>query len=96
MGYEERWIEGLEEIVTDVDKKIKRGHQRLAMTKEEDSPPNQVHGPRHDQIMQLTTKISKFIISTEHRCIHIEYIFQKNCVYSFVTLESQLKFSLCK
>lgn len=59
VGYEERWIEVLEDIVNEVDKKIKRGHQRLAMTQENDSTPNQVPGPRNDQIEQLTVKISK-------------------------------------
>lgn len=59
VGYEEKWIEVLEDIVNDVDKKIKRGHQRLAMTQEGDTPPNQNHGPRQEQVTQLTTKISE-------------------------------------
>ncbi|XP_067931603.1 luc7-like protein 3 [Watersipora subatra] len=65
MGYEEAWIEGLEEIVNDVDKKIKRGHQRLAMTQEGDTPANPVSGPRNDQIVTLTTKINDLVENAE-------------------------------
>lgn len=57
VGYEERWIESLQDVVSDVDKKIKRGHQRLAMTQEDEPSANPSHGPRQDQITQLTTKI---------------------------------------
>lgn len=57
MGYEETWVEELEKIVGEVDKKIKRGHQRLAMTQNDSSPSRTNHGPRQEQITQLTVKI---------------------------------------
>lgn len=57
MGYEETWVEVLEGIVGEVDKKIKRGHQRLAMTQNDSSPSRPNHGPRQEQITQLTEKI---------------------------------------
>lgn len=61
VGYEDGWIEVLESIVSDVDKKIKRGHQRLAMTQgNEPSPPHGNNGPRQEQITQLTAKIGKY------------------------------------
>ena len=61
MGYEERWIASLEDVIGDVDKKIKRGHQRLAMTQESE-PSVQGSGPRQDQIKQLSSKIGLCVV----------------------------------
>ena len=62
VGYEERWIDVLERIVSDVDKKIKRGHARLSMTQDHSlSNVNSSGGPKSEQVEQLTNKIGMYL-----------------------------------
>jgi len=83
MGYEERWIECLEDIVSDVDKKIKRGHQRLAMTQEGEPPQSQASGPKQEQITQLTTKISMYLQAVTHQHLMKVFLYNPLCVLCF-------------
>ncbi|RUS81857.1 hypothetical protein EGW08_010380, partial [Elysia chlorotica] len=64
-GYEEEFMRFLQSLVTDVEKRIRRGHQRLALNSQQGSMAVRTNNQQEDKVKLLTEKINELVEQAE-------------------------------
>ncbi|XP_076459562.1 luc7-like protein 3 [Babylonia areolata] len=65
MGYEEEFLQCLQSMISDVEKRIRRGHQRLALSNSQATLNGGALTQREEKIDMLTEKINELITQAE-------------------------------
>lgn len=65
MGYEEEFVVCLNRLLEDVEKRIKRGHERLAVSKAVNNPDPSAATEKKEKIASLTKRINDLVKQAE-------------------------------
>ncbi|XP_012937842.1 luc7-like protein 3 [Aplysia californica] len=61
-GYEEDFIRFLQTLITDVEKRIRRGHQRLALNSQQGALNGTVGNQNEEKVTLLTERINELVV----------------------------------
>ncbi|XP_048760962.1 luc7-like protein 3 [Ostrea edulis] len=65
MGYEDDFLRFLQGLISDVEKRIRRGHQRLALNNSQGSLSSNLNSLKDDKIKMLTERIADLVQQAE-------------------------------
>lgn len=66
MGYEEEFMRFLQTLISDVERRIRRGHQRLALNSTQGTPTSNAAALKEEKVAMLTERINELVQQAEN------------------------------
>ncbi|GAB1602374.1 luc7-like protein 3 [Argonauta hians] len=66
MGYEEEFMRFLQTLISDVERRIRRGHQRLALNSTQGTPSSNAAALKEEKVAMLTERINDLVQQAEN------------------------------